>query len=84
MCTKSTAGSDKTSKTRVALIDPERVADGVERLLRAPADRVHVSVGMPIVNRYELRAEAKADDGNVEDLRHEGVTKFDLLAGAVL
>jgi len=53
-------------KTRVALLD----AEGVERFLRASADGVHAGVRTPLIDRYELRAEAETNDCNVEDLRH--------------
>jgi transposase InsO family protein len=56
-------------KTRVAPLDAEGVADGVERFLRASADGVNPGVWMPLIDRYELRAEAETNDCNAEDPR---------------
>jgi hypothetical protein len=58
-------------KTRVALLDAEGVANADEGVLRAPTDGVHARIGMAMVDRQELRAEAKTDDCSVKDLCHD-------------
>src|SRR3954447_16184105 len=49
----------------VALGDTELVADLVELLLGALADRVHVRLGMLLVDRNKLRSKTQPDDGDV-------------------
>ena len=50
---------------RVALVDSERVADMAQLLLMTPADRVHIRIGVTLVDRNELRTEAQAYDRDV-------------------
>ena len=54
----------------VAAADPECVADPVEAAAVALADREHVGVRVPLINRDELGAEPEADDGCTKR-RHE-------------
>ena len=51
---------------RVALLDAERIADLVQLARVAPADGVHVGVGMLLVDRNELGPKAQPDDRDVD------------------
>ncbi len=50
---------------RVAFPHAEVIADLIQLLLGALADRVHVGIGMPLIERDEFRAEAKSHNGDV-------------------
>jgi hypothetical protein len=46
--------------------------DGIELFRRALADGMHAGLRMPLVNRDEFRAEAEANDGDIDFFRgHE-------------
>ncbi len=51
----------------VADVDPELVADFVELGLGALADRVHLGVGVALVDGDELGTEFEPDDTDAED-----------------
>ena len=53
-------------KAIVARLDAKGVANRVERRARSAANCVHVRRRMPLVDRYELYAEAKPDNGDVD------------------
>src|SRR5271155_700753 len=64
----------------VSRLDPKRVPNSVEGRPRSPADRVHVHAGITLVNGNELRAEAKADDRDVQlDCFHQSPPSSDLV-----
>src|SRR6185503_3239704 len=51
---------------RVAPLHPEGLADGVQLFRRALANRIHVGIGMALVNGDEFGSESESDDGNVQ------------------
>ena len=55
----------------VALRNAEGVLDGLEFLRVALADREEIGVGVSLIDRNELGAEAESDDGEV-DFLHGG------------
>ena len=63
MCTASTSGSASTSSYLVyRLAMPKRVADLVQLLGHALADRVHLGVRMILIDGNELGPEPQAND----------------------
>lgn len=63
---------DQVLEALVALFHPERLPDGIQLLLRALADGVHVRQGMPLVDGDEFGTEAESDDRDVQFAAHDG------------
>jgi hypothetical protein len=73
---------DQLIEIRIPPLDPEGVANGIELLFCPLTDGKHLRVRMPLINRNELRAKAKTDDGDVDFLSSHGVkTRADTLRG---
>ena len=60
---------EQVAKLRVAPGHPGRhLRSAIQLLGRALADRVHIRVGMPLINGNEFGTEAEADDGDIDFL----------------
>ena len=55
-------------ETLITLIDPVLPADLVELLLGTLADRVHIGMGMILINRNEFLPKTEPNNGNVDFL----------------